>query len=52
MDKTAINGKDYVGGEGEIEFKHGETQRTLNIAIIDDMVILFYYWMTLYNTNL
>jgi len=37
VDKTAINGKDYVGGEGEIEFKHGETQRTLNIAIIDDM---------------
>ena len=52
MDKTAINGKDYVGGEGEIEFKHGETQRTLNIAIIDDMVILFSDWLTLYNASL
>lgn len=37
VDKTAISGKDYVGGEGEIEFKHGETQRTLSIGIIDDM---------------
>ncbi len=23
-DKTAINGKDYRGGEGTLEFKHGE----------------------------
>jgi len=37
VDKTAISGKDYVGGEGEIEFKHGETQRNLKIEIIDDM---------------
>merc|ERR1712241_896754 len=37
VDKTAISGKDYVGGEGEIEFKHGETQRDLKIQIIDDM---------------
>ena len=37
IDKTAISGKDYVGGEGEIEFKHGETQRDLKIQIIDDM---------------
>ena len=37
VDKTAISGKDFVGGEGEIEFKHGETQRDLKIQIIDDM---------------
>ena len=37
VDKTAINGKDFHGGEGEIEFKHGETQRNLEIEIIDDM---------------
>jgi len=37
VDKTAISGKDYVGGEGEIDFKHGETQRDLKIQIIDDM---------------
>jgi len=37
IDKTAVSGKDYTGGEGELEFKHGETQRTINIPIIDDM---------------
>ena len=37
IDKTAIGGKDYTGGEGEIEFKHGETQRDIKIPIIDDM---------------
>ena len=37
VDKTAISGKDFVGGEGEIDFKHGETQRDLKIQIIDDM---------------
>ena len=37
IDKTAISGKDYTGGEGEIEFKHGETQRDIKIPIIDDM---------------
>ena len=37
VNKTAINGKDFHGGEGEIEFKHGETQRNLEIEIIDDM---------------
>merc|ERR1712045_709864 len=31
------SGKDYVGGEGELVFKHGETQRNLEIEIIDDM---------------
>ena len=24
IDKTAINGKDYQGGEGLVEFNHGE----------------------------
>lgn len=37
VDKTAINGRDYRGGEGVLEFKHGETQRDIKIAIIDDM---------------
>ncbi len=32
-----MNGKDYRGGEGTIEFKHGETHRAVNIPIIDDM---------------
>jgi solute carrier family 8 (sodium/calcium exchanger) len=38
IDKTAISGKDYNGGEGCITFKHGETQRDIKIPIIDDMV--------------
>jgi len=37
LDKTAINNKDFTGGEGVLEFKHGETQRTIRIPIIDDM---------------
>merc|ERR550525_575262 len=37
IDKTAVSGKDFTGGEGELEFKHEETQRTINIPIIDDM---------------
>jgi len=37
IDDTAINGKDYIGGEGEVSFKHGETQRNLSIEIVDDM---------------
>ena len=26
IDKTAINGKDYQGGEGLVEFNHGEVK--------------------------
>merc|ERR1711936_402292 len=29
IDKTAVAGKDYTGGEGELEFKHGETAVTI-----------------------
>ena len=36
-DKNAVSGKDYSGGEGEITFNHGETQRSLSIPIMDDM---------------
>ena len=38
IDKTAISGKDYNGGEGTLTFKHGETQRDIKIPIVDDMV--------------
>merc|ERR1719510_1684362 len=37
IDRTAINGKDYNGGEGEINFRHGETQQLLRIPIVNDM---------------
>ena len=32
IDKTAINGKDYKGGEGVIEFNHGEV-RNHNLSV-------------------
>ena len=35
-DKTAVSGKDYIGGEGEVAFDQGETQRSLSILIIED----------------
>merc|ERR1711936_562410 len=37
IDKSAINGKDYTGGEGEVKFKHGETHQTISIPITNDM---------------
>jgi len=37
IDKTAVEGKDYEGGEGVLQFKHGETQRDIKIPIKDDM---------------
>ena len=30
IDKTAINGKDYKGGEGVIEFNHGEVRNLIH----------------------
>ncbi|XP_067672018.1 sodium/calcium exchanger 2-like [Haliotis asinina] len=35
-DMTAISGKDYIGGKGEIEFLHGETTKYIEVEIIDD----------------
>jgi solute carrier family 8 (sodium/calcium exchanger) len=29
IDKSAINGKDYSGGEGEVNFGHGEVKQNL-----------------------
>lgn len=37
IDKTAVEGKDYTGGEGVLKFTHGETQRDIQIPIVDDM---------------
>jgi len=37
IDKSAINGKDFRGGEGIITFKHTEVELNLEIPIIDDM---------------
>ena len=37
IDKSAFNGKDFIGGEGTIEFKSGETTKDIKIPIIDDM---------------
>jgi len=37
IDKSAVNGKDYTGGEDLVQFKHGETNQVIKIPIIDDM---------------
>ena len=34
-DINAIEGKDYVGSSGELEFKHGEITKTITITVID-----------------
>ena len=36
-DKTAVEGKDYVGGTFAVRFRSGETSKLLRIPIIDDM---------------
>jgi len=35
LDGTALRGEDYGGESGEIVFKHGESQKTISIPIID-----------------
>ncbi|XP_066988079.1 sodium/calcium exchanger Calx-like isoform X5 [Macrobrachium rosenbergii] len=37
IDKTAVSGKDYTGGEGVLTFKHTEIEQNIEIPIIDDM---------------
>jgi len=37
IDKSAVSGKDYTGGEDVCQFKHGETHQLIKIPIIDDM---------------
>merc|ERR1712012_1386314 len=36
IDVTATESKDFIGGEGVVHFKHGETHQFIKIAIIDD----------------
>ncbi|XP_070581172.1 sodium/calcium exchanger 2-like isoform X2 [Ptychodera flava] len=35
-DLSAVNGKDYIGGEGILIFEHGEREKTIDIPIVDD----------------
>lgn len=37
IDKSALNGRDFKGGEGLLTFKHTETLQNIEIPIIDDM---------------
>ena len=37
INKTAISGKDYVGGDGQLAFKTGEMSKDIKITIIDNM---------------
>lgn len=34
-DLSAQSGKDYIASEGALEFKHGETQKTIELTILD-----------------
>ncbi|XP_022249769.1 sodium/calcium exchanger 3-like [Limulus polyphemus] len=36
IDETALNGRDYIGGEGELRFEHGEVEKFIEVPIIDD----------------
>lgn len=35
-DITAVAGKDYEGGQGELIFAHGESTKDIEVKIIDD----------------
>ncbi|KAG0730061.1 Sodium/calcium exchanger 2 [Chionoecetes opilio] len=37
IDKSALHGRDFQGGEGLLVFKHTETLQNIEIPIIDDM---------------
>lgn len=37
IDKSAVSGRDFTGGEGLLTFKHTETLQNIEIPIIDDM---------------
>ncbi|CAL4104637.1 unnamed protein product, partial [Meganyctiphanes norvegica] len=37
IDKTAVSGKDFEGGEGVLIFKHTEVELNLEVPIMDDM---------------
>uniref|UniRef100_A0A0K8SFP5 Calx-beta domain-containing protein n=3 Tax=Lygus hesperus TaxID=30085 RepID=A0A0K8SFP5_LYGHE len=37
IDRSAISGRDYKGGSGELKFKHGEVREFIEIPIINDM---------------
>ncbi|XP_042238994.1 sodium/calcium exchanger 2-like isoform X3 [Homarus americanus] len=37
IDKSALSGRDFEGGEGKVVFKHTETIQNIEIPIMDDM---------------
>ncbi|XP_069124879.1 sodium/calcium exchanger 3-like isoform X2 [Argopecten irradians] len=38
-DLTAVNAKDYIGGEGTLNFEHGETSKVLVLTILDSGLV-------------
>lgn len=34
-DMSAKSGKDYISGEGTLEFAHGETQKIIDVTVLD-----------------
>ena len=54
VDKTAYSGKDFIGKDEVLYFKHGETNKDIKIPIIDDMSASGtdeYFEVELYETN-
>ena len=46
-DMSAKSHKDYVGADGILAFSHGETQKTVDILIIDTDVSFSFYFVDL-----
>ena len=45
MDMQAKHNVDFIGGEGDLTFNHGETSKTLSFAIMDSMVKNYFYYL-------
>lgn len=44
VDMQAKHNVDFIGGEGNLTFNHGETSKTLSFAIMDSMVNHHFYY--------
>ena len=49
-DMSAKNNTDYIGGEGTLSFSHGETQKNVEITILEtDVSTCFYHFCLSYS---
>ena len=47
-DISAVGGKDFENTSGELEFKHGEVEKYIEIIINDDMVSTVFLWLWIF----